>query len=294
MAGGGLHISISAEKLFSIGDFVVTNSIFTSLIISLFILLFALLVRLDLNSKKPSKLQNFAEWLVEAFYSLVYGVTNDHDKARRFMPLIMSFFLFILLNNWFGLIPGVGNFGFKEQVEAEHETAEVSSFITKEAYAVENSEETALEHSSTEGITDESSSEAHEVFVPYFRPGTADLNTTLALALFSVVSTQVIGVRYQKLGYFKKFINLSSPIMFFVGLLEIISEFAKIISFAFRLFGNIFAGEVLLVVIGALLPLIAPMPFYGLELFVGFIQALVFSLLSLVFFNMATVSHDDH
>lgn len=323
---GELHISISAEKLFSVGDFVVTNSIFTSLIISALILIFSLLVRLDLTSqKRPSKLQNFAEWLVESFYSLVYGVTNDHPKARRFTPLFMSFFLFILLNNWFGLIPGVGSIGFIEKPEAEHEAVQeveetdVSSsvidpvFAVEEHAAVETTHETAAEEEShqdetmeaaqtehrveqaleTEGVIHEEDV-AHEVFVPYFRPGTADLNTTLALALFSVVATQIIGIKYQRFGYFKKYINFSSPIMFFVGILEIISEFAKIISFAFRLFGNIFAGEVLLVVVGSIIPLIVPMPFYGLELFVGFIQAFVFALLSLVFFNMATVGHDEH
>lgn len=136
--------------------------------------------------------------------------------------------------------------------------------------------------------------EYHGHHVPLFRPGTADLNTTLALAIFSVGITQFIGFTYQKFSYFKKFINFSSPIMFFVGILELISEFAKIVSFAFRLFGNIFAGEVLLVVIAFLVPIIVPMPFYGLEIFVGFIQAVVFAMLSLVFFNMATVGHDEH
>lgn len=82
--------------------------------------------------------------------------------------------------------------------------------------------------------------------------------------------------------------------MFFVGILELVSEFSKVISFAFRLFGNIFAGEVLLVVIMSLVGVIVPMPFYGLEIFVGFVQALVFSMLTLVFFNMATLSHDEH
>ena len=82
--------------------------------------------------------------------------------------------------------------------------------------------------------------------------------------------------------------------MFGVGLLEIVSEISRVISFAFRLFGNIFAGEVLLTVIAFLMPLIAPLPFLGLELFVGFIQALVFSMLTAVFLNMATVSHDSH
>jgi F-type H+-transporting ATPase subunit a len=92
--------------------------------------------------------------------------------------------------------------------------------------------------------------------------------------------------------YFTKFFNFKNPILTYVGLLELISEFAKVISFTFRLFGNIFAGEVLLVVIAFIVPLFAPLPFLGLEIFVGLIQALVFSMLSLVFMNMATVSHD--
>ena len=134
----------------------------------------------------------------------------------------------------------------------------------------------------------------HVVKAPIFRPGSADLNTTLALAIVSVIVTQIFGLMALKFSYLKKFFNFSSPIDFFVGILEIISEFAKIISFAFRLFGNIFAGEVLLVVIAFLIPVVLPMPFYGLELFVGFIQALVFAMLSLVFFNMATQSHEEH
>ncbi len=103
--------------------------------------------------------------------------------------------------------------------------------------------------------------------------------------------TQFVGLRFAGLGYFTKFFNFSSPLMFFVGILEIISELAKIISFAFRLFGNIFAGEVLLAVISFLVPLLVPAPFYGMEIFVGFIQALVFAMLTLVFFNMAAQHH---
>jgi F-type H+-transporting ATPase subunit a len=130
--------------------------------------------------------------------------------------------------------------------------------------------------------------------VPLFRAATADLNTTLALAIFSIVLTQIFGFQHLKLGYLKKFFNFSNPLMTFVGILELVSEFAKIVSFAFRLFGNVFAGEVLLAVMAFLVPVVVPMPFYGLELFVGFIQALVFAMLSLVFFNMATQSHDEH
>ncbi|MEA3355670.1 MAG: FoF1 ATP synthase subunit a [Patescibacteria group bacterium] len=128
-------------------------------------------------------------------------------------------------------------------------------------------------------------------FIPFFRGGTADLNITLGTAIFAVSMVQVFGYKAFGLKYFKKFINFSNPINFFVGFLELISEFAKIMSFSFRLFGNIFAGEVLLAVISFLLPVLVPLPFIGLEIFVGFIQALVFATLTLVFANIATTSN---
>jgi F-type H+-transporting ATPase subunit a len=134
--------------------------------------------------------------------------------------------------------------------------------------------------------------EGHKVFVPLFRSGTADLNTTLALAIIAMLIIQFSGLKTLGLNYLKKFINLSSPIMFFVGILELVSEFSKVISFSFRLFGNIFAGEVLLTVIAFLMPVFAPLPFLGLELFVGFIQALVFSMLTAVFLSLATVKSE--
>ncbi|MCL4338935.1 F0F1 ATP synthase subunit A [Patescibacteria group bacterium] len=130
--------------------------------------------------------------------------------------------------------------------------------------------------------------EGHKVFIPMFRPGTADLNTTLALALIAVVLIQYYGLKMLGASYLKKFFNFKNPIMFFVGLLDLLSEFTKIISFSFRLFGNIFAGDVLLTVIAFLMPLFAPLPFLGLELFVGFIQAVVFSMLTSVFLSVAT------
>lgn len=135
--------------------------------------------------------------------------------------------------------------------------------------------------------------EGHKVFIPLFRAGTADLNTTLALSLIVISVIQYSGLRSLGVGYIKKFFNFSNPLNFYVGILELISEFSKIISFAFRLFGNIFAGEVLLTVIAFLMPLLAPIPFLGLELFVGFIQALVFSMLTTVFLSVA-VSKSEH
>lgn len=252
MSSGGLHISISAEKVFSIAGLHISNSMVASMVVSGLLIAFALWVRMSLKkTNRPTGVQNVAEWIVESLTGLVNSVTNNPAKTVVLFPIVATFFLFILLNNWFGLLPGVGTIGFYE-------------------------------------------GEGHEqLFVPLLRAGTADLNMTIALGLTSILLIQAMGVRYLKLGYFSKFINLQSPIHFFVGFLEIISEISRIISFAFRLFGNVFAGEVLLAVIGFLLPVVGPMPFYGLELFVGFIQALVFAMLSLVFLNMATLSHGD-
>jgi len=136
---------------------------------------------------------------------------------------------------------------------------------------------------------------SEEGVVPFFRSPAADLNFTLAIAITSVVAANLLGMI--KLGFFKhlgKFFNFSDPVMFFVGILEIVSEFAKVISFSFRLFGNVFAGEVLLMIIGFLAAYVIPLPFMFLELFVGFIQAFVFAMLTLVFLALHTTSHDGH
>lgn len=244
-----LHISISAEKIFSVAGFPVTNSMLTSVIVSVLILAFAFAARASLKkTNRPTGLQNLAEFIVESLWDLVHGVTGDAKKTALFFPLIATFFIFILVNNWVGLIPGVGTLGHLEE---------------------------------------------NGNFLPYMRAATADINMTLALALISVGFIQIFGVMYLHLGYFSKFINFSNPLNFVVGILEIVSEFSRIISFAFRLFGNIFAGEVLLVVMTALTKVIGPMPFYGMEIFVGFIQALVFAMLSVVLFNIATLGHGD-
>ena len=131
-----------------------------------------------------------------------------------------------------------------------------------------------------------------EVFIPLLRGNNADLNTTLALAIISVVSIQFFSIKYLGIKkYLHKFFNFSDPISFFVGILDILSEFSKVLSFAFRLFGNIFAGEVLLTIVAFLVPVLASFPFIGLEIFVGFVQALVFSMLTAVFISGAIVEH---
>lgn len=133
----------------------------------------------------------------------------------------------------------------------------------------------------------------HEALIPFFRAPTSDVNTTLALGLITMIMVQVYGAKYLGIKYFKKFFDFSNPINFFVGILELISDLSKVISFTFRLFGNIIAGEILLLVMAMLVPVFGPTPFIALEIFVGFIQALVFMMLASVFINMATLGHGD-
>ena len=134
-------------------------------------------------------------------------------------------------------------------------------------------------------------------FVPLLRTANSDINMTLALAIILVVTTHVVG--FTKIGFkhhIGKFLvnPFKKPIGFFVGLLEMIGEISRIISLTFRLFGNIFAGSVLMLIISLLAPYIVPIPFLGLELFVGFIQALVFAVLSMMFITSATQLHEEH
>lgn len=318
----GPHISISAETLAYVAGIPISNSIITSIVVSGLLIAFAIFAKKSLQNKdvygRPSAFQNFCEMIVEALYSFVDSVTHDKKKAKVFLPFIASFFLWILFNNWLGLLPGVGTIGITHEpehaslpaIEVQAVTEEVSDEHAMEEVSDERGEVMVEEHvqetdkHTMEEFTDKHGDEVmadenvedgeHKTFIPIFRAGTADLNTAIALATISVIVTQILGLQYLGLAYLKKFFNFSSPIMFFVGILELVLELAKIMSFAFRLFGNIFAGEVLLAVILFLVPVVAPMPFYGLEIFVGFIQALVFAMLSLVFFNMATISHDEH
>jgi len=301
-----LHVSISAETLFKIGPLAVTNSILSGSIVTF--LLVALCVYFGSMKKQlaPRGFQNLLESILELLYNMTKDVAGD-TKARLFFPMIATSFLYILLNNWSGLIPGNGTITIMKNENSEgHSSSLVPQAVAAnethgevmEVINDEHSSETMMEEEAIDEEVGASEEERHIGKIPLFRAATADLNTTLALALISVFLTQYWGVRYLGLGYFKKFFNFTAgPIFTFVGILELVSEFAKIISFAFRLFGNVFAGEVLLVVIAALSPKffpIIPLPFYGLEVFVGFIQALVFAMLSLVFINMATISHDEH
>lgn len=299
-----LHVSISAETILNFFGLEISNSIFTSLIVSFFLVGFALYFRSQFrHTDKPSALQNFVEMIVESLYNFVHSITENHKKSALFFPIIATFFIFIVLNNYLGLFPGVGYVMVQEQhisqsdlstqamaSTAPAETAVPVTEVAEGEHATEETTDASVTHDET---ADSGEGSALHKAVPLMRAATADLNTTLALAIISVVLTQVFGVSHLGLAYFKKFIDFSSPIGFFVGILEMILETAKIVSFAFRLFGNIFAGEVLLAVMTYLVGVLVPAPFYALELFVGFIQGLVFSMLTLLFFNLATKGHHE-
>lgn len=258
-----LHVSISAETLFHIGPLSVTNALLTTWLTIIILTIIAWLSTKHLEQIPNSKLQNIFEMIIEFFLDLVNSVVGS-EKTRKFFPFITTLFIYILFMNWIELVPGVGTIGIKPQ--------------TTPPAIHENTQNTEINTPTTE-----------EHFTPIFRAGTADLNTTLALSLITMITIQYYGIKYVGIkAHVKKFINFSSPMNFLLGILELVSEFAKIISFSFRLFGNLFAGEILLAVTLFLIPFFVPIPFLAIEIFVGLIQAFVFAMLTLVFLNLAT------
>lgn len=261
--------TLFAEPVYHIGNFKITNSLLSSWMTVIVLVILFIFIGKKIK-KIPKGLQNIFEIILEEAIKLADSITGDRKKSEKFLPIALALFLFILVNNWLGLLPGVGTIGFNE----------------------------------TEGT--------HKVFVPLLRGGTADINTTLALALFAVVASHVMGVIM--IGAWKhlnKFFNINAflaipgkirkdasivlvnPIQAFVGLIEFIGEIAKVASLTFRLFGNIFAGEVLLASMMALFAYFLPLPFIFLEIIVGLIQALIFAMLTLVFMTIASQDHSE-
>lgn len=284
------HVSLAAEPLLVGGPAWFTNSLLTTLVVDLIIIVLAIWTRASIK-ELPSGIGNFMEFVIESLYNLVESVSGQH-YARKFFPWVATIFIFVILSNYTGLIPGVGSIVVNHGPATVHEESEGghSAIIEDEVASTSKRVFVLFPKQAEEG--------EHKAPTPLFRAPSADLNVTFALALITMFMVQVWGVQALGLKYFKKFFNFSSggmgAIMGVVGILELIGEIAKIISFAFRLFGNIFAGEVLLAVMAFLITFLLPMPFYGLELFVGFIQALVFMMLAVVFFTISTISHDDH
>lgn len=256
------------EPIFEIGKFTITNSLLNSWLAVLIIILGALVLRKKIKLI-PRGIQNLGEIVIEGALKMADSVTGDRKKSMKIFPIVFAIFIFILINNWLGLLPGIGSIGFIEQHAGE------------------------------------------STFLPFFRGSTADLNTTLGLALFSVIGANIFGII--TIGFWKhfnKFINLDSfaeipkkikkepfivlvnPIKAFVGIIELVGELAKITSLSFRLFGNIFAGEVLLAAMAVIFAFIVPIPFMFLEIIVGIIQALIFAMLTLVYFTIASTEEE--
>ena len=253
---------LAPETIFHLGSFPVTNTYINSSI-ALVLFFFLGLFLKNKSAEIPRGIQNFSESVLEFILGYFDRVTGSRQKSLRFLPVVGSLFLFILISNWIGVLPGIGSIGRWLPVHGEIE------------------------------------------LVPIFRPAASDLNLTLAMAIVGVVFSHIAGI--VTVGFFRysnKFLKfgdiwqaaksknptniLTAVIEFFVGLIEIVSELAKMASLSLRLFGNIFAGEVLLTVIGGLIAFLVPLPFLALELLVGLIQATVFSMLVLVYLIVAT------
>lgn len=260
--------TLFSEQVFKINDFPITNSLLNTWLVVFAVVIFGLFFKSKIKMV-PRGIQNVVEAGVEMLLDIFDSVTGSREKTLKYFPFVLSFFVFILLNNWLGLLPGVGSIG---QVADYH---------------------------------------GEKLFIPFFRGGTADLNTTLALATIGVVFSHIFSV--MAIGawkYFNKFINIKAlleipkkalkepavlivnPIKIFVGFIEIIGEAAKVASLSFRLFGNIFAGEVLLAAMAAIFAFVLPIPFMFLEVIVGLIQAFIFAVLILAYITMNTAEEE--
>jgi F-type H+-transporting ATPase subunit a len=311
-------ISLPAETVFMVGPLNVTNTLIVTVIADIALILFAVRATRKIRKGSPDAeiprgAQNIFELMIDMLYGLSKSVAGS--KAVKIFPWMATIFLFVLFANWTELFPGIESIG---RIEPAHkgigypkvelipgvlytiDQAQGKAIVVDEATVAPAADSVAAEAEEHQAAEGGEHPEAYHV-LPFFRTPTSDINTTLALALITMFMVQVFGVRALGGRYFYKFVNIPELkrgglgyMMFIVGFLELISEIARILSFTFRLLGNIFAGGVLLLVMTFIVPFFIPMPFLGLELFVGFIQALVFAMLALVFMNMAMQSHGDH
>lgn len=244
-----IHVVLKAEELVNVLGFPITNSLVMTWIVMALIIGFAFLFKNKI-AMIPGKLQAGIEWVFEGVLGYMTDILESEKMARKFFPLIMTIFIFLLVANQLAFLPGVGSVG------------------------IDN---------------------GHGGLIPLLRAPAADLNVGLALAFISFLTIEITGLRM--LGFFKyagKYINFSSPVNFAVGIIELVSNLGRLISFSFRLFGNVFAGEVMLVVVAFFVPYLLPVPLMGFEVFVGFIQAVVFAMLTLFFIKLAIMEpHGD-
>ncbi len=252
------------------GPFVGNNFVITNTLLSCWAASILLVLLFVLGARKaslvPGRLQNFVEIVIEALLRFVEGTVGP-GRSRMLFPVIASIFLFVVINAWIGLLPFYPALGF---------------------------------------LTD------GKVEIHLLRPAGTDINMPLALAIVSFVFVEFLGIKMLGIGYFGKFVRVRSLAsgmgalfqfklldafqglldFFFVGPLEAFSEFVRLISFTFRLFGNMTAGEILVLMSAFLVPFVATVGVYGLELLVGLIQGLIFAGLTLVFAAIAMTAHE--
>jgi len=285
------HIQVPGEVVAHLGGFPITNTIIATILADILIFIIVWLVNRGLkkDSLVPKGWANVMETYVEFIYNFTQN--NAGKWTKDIFPFFATITLLVLLCNWMELIPGVDSIGLyhmehvKEAMEAKGEAFDESLCKTYEILP---------------GIVGVGGNrECASAVVPFVRVASTDLNFTAALAIISVVMTQVLGVRALGIDYFSKFFNVktmfSRPFWgvldWGVSLLELVSELSKILSFSFRLFGNIFAGSVLLFIIGSMVPVFMQSGFLMLEFFVGALQAVVFGMLTMIFMSMAVKGH---
>ncbi|MGB2828367.1 MAG: F0F1 ATP synthase subunit A [Dehalococcoidales bacterium] len=263
------EFKLPAETAFHLFGFPIANSIIGAWITMVFLICLSYVITRRMKIV-PGRLQSAFEALLGWLYDLCRRVAGEKN-GRRFFPVVTTIFLFVAFNAWLSLIPGFG-----------------SIFVTN--------------------------AEGEQVHL--LRGANTDINMPLALALISFVFVEYFGLKSLGLRYLGKFLNVgqffesirqmakgrlkaglgglfTGFIHIFVGLLETLSELVRVVSFTFRLFGNMTAGEILLLIAAFLIPWVFALPFYGLELLVGFVQALIFGGLTLVFLTLAVTHHGE-
>jgi F-type H+-transporting ATPase subunit a len=253
------EISVAAEPAFHIGEFAVTNTMTATTLVTLLIIVLALLVRRKAGII-PTRAQTAFETFLTFFLDQLTAVTGSEKVARKIVPITVTFFVFIFISNLFILLPFV------------------STIVTGEGF-------------------------------PFLRTPTTDYSMTIALAAAIMIGSHIVALCISPIGYMGNFIRLKgflkirkpmdvlmAFIDFFLGILEIVSELAKVFSLATRLFGNIFAGEVVIAIVTGLAiftKFLVPVPFIVIACFAGVVQAFVFTLLTLLFVSM-NIKHAMH
>ena len=244
-----LHISLAAERVFSIGGFAITNAMILGFVGLLLTLAMFLYVGTMVKRGKYNRFVGLVQWVFEGLLRSVDDIITDKKLARKIAPIAITIFFLVLINYWLSILPGIGP-------------------ITING-------------------------------VPILRGLTADLNFTFALAIITIVAVQLYAIKHHGVfGNVGRYLRnpFKDPVGAFEGFLELIGEFSRLVALSLRLFGNAFAGEVLLIVIAGLTSYFATVTlpiFMAFELFIGFIQAYVFFILTLIFTSLAQDSHDE-